>query len=371
MEGVDFSSSNPVLMSVKEIAKALMSTAAVVPQSYICRDQEPDLGLSDCSTNTLAAVIPTIDMEKLVFGEPTDCYDLELQKLHSSCKDWGLFQIVNHGVTSSLLNKLKQEIEEFFNLSMEEKTKYKVRPGDSEGYGTVIRSKDQKLDWGDRFYMLINPIQRRKPHLFPKLPSSLRNTLESYFSELQELAMTLVGLMGKCLNIDKREIEELFVDGMQSMRMACYPPCPQPELVVGVTPHSDASGITILHQVNGVEGLQIKKDGVWMPVNFLPDALVVNVGDIMEILSNGAYKSIEHRVTVNAEKERISVALFFNPKFEAEIGPVKSLLNTNSPPLFGRIGMEEYVKGFFSRYLNGKSNVDKMKITKMGEGNVR
>lgn len=91
MEGVDFSSSNPVLMNVKEFAKEQMSTAAV-PKSYICRDQEPDLGLSDCGINTLAAVIPTIDMEKLVFGEPTECY-LELQKLHSSCKDWGLFQV--------------------------------------------------------------------------------------------------------------------------------------------------------------------------------------------------------------------------------------------------------------------------------------
>jgi isopenicillin N synthase-like dioxygenase len=101
-------------------------------------------------------------------------------------------------------------------------------------------------------------------------------------SELQELAMTIMVLMGKALKMDRREME-LFEDGFRSIRMSYYPPCPQPELVMGLSPHSDATGITILHQVNGVGGLQIKKDGVWMPVNFLPDAFVVNVGDVMEV----------------------------------------------------------------------------------------
>ncbi|GMY37816.1 protein SRG1 [Fagus crenata] len=199
--------------------------------------------------------------------------------------------------------------------------------------------------------------------------TSCRNTIESYFSELQTLAMTLMGLMGKAFKMEIREMEELFEDGMQSMRMTYYPPCPQPELVVGLTPHSDATGITILHQVNGVGGLQIKKDGVWIPVNFIPNAFVVNVGDTMEILSNGAYTSIEHRATVNSEKERISIAMFFNPKFEAKIGPLTSILSPQNPPLFKSIGMEEYVKDFFSRNINGKSHLEKMRI-KSGDGNT-
>jgi isopenicillin N synthase-like dioxygenase len=96
--------------------------------------------------------------------------------------------------------------------------------------------------------------------------------------------MTLVMFMAKALKMDTiREMKELFEDGFQSMRMSYYPPCPQPELVVGLSPHSDATLITILHQLNGVGGLQIKKDGVWMPMDFLPDAFVVNVGDVMEV----------------------------------------------------------------------------------------
>ena len=104
-----------------------------------------------------------------------------------------------------------------------------------------------------------------------------------YIGELQKLAMKLLGFMARALKLKKGEMEEFFDGGMQSVRMAYYPPCPQPDLVMGLTPHSDVSGLTILLQINGVDGLQIKKDGVWIPVSFLPDALVVNVGDILEV----------------------------------------------------------------------------------------
>ncbi|XP_059637349.1 codeine O-demethylase-like [Cornus florida] len=230
-------------------------------------------------------------------------------------------QLVNQGVDSSLVEKLKYEIEEFYKLPMEEKMKHKMRPGDVE-----------------------------------------RNTLESYFSELQKLSKTILGLMAKALQIDEEEVEEMFEDGMQSVRMTYYPPCPKPELVVGFTPHSDASGITILLQVNGVEGLQVRKDGFWIPTNFLPCAFMVNVGDFLEIFSNGVYRNIEHRVTVNPLEERISIAMFFNPKFQAKVGPTARTINPENPPLFKRVEMEKCVKDFYSHKLNGKSFLERMQI---------
>ena len=89
-------------------------------------------------------------------------------------------------------------------------------------------------------------------------------------------------MLGKALKMEKREVE-VFEDGIQNMRMTYYPPCPQPDLVMGLSAHSDASGITILNQINGVNGLQIHKDGDWIPVNITSDALVVNIGDILEV----------------------------------------------------------------------------------------
>ena len=109
--------------------------------------------------------------------------------------------------------------------------------------------------------------------------------MEAYFKETQKLAKVLFKLIGQALEIDKREMEEMFEEGLQLVRMTYYPPCPQPERVVGLRPHSDAGGLTILLQVNGVEGLQVKKNGVWIPVNILPDAFVVHIGDAMEVRS--------------------------------------------------------------------------------------
>ncbi|XP_059623128.1 oxoglutarate-dependent flavonoid 7-O-demethylase 1-like [Cornus florida] len=350
-------SSKPVTsrssLSIQELVKEPM---LAIPKHYVQVDQEPSILLEGTSLPT----IPVINMQHLIMEEAKY---YELEKLHSACKEWGIFQLVNHGVDSSLVEKLKYEIQEFYKLPMEEKMKYKLRPGDVEGYGqTPLFSEDQKVDWSDRFYMITNPNHRRKPHLLPELPSSLRNTLESYLLELQKLSKTLLGMMAKALKIDEEEVEEMFEDGMQSVRMTYYPPCPQPELVVGLTPHSDASGITFLLQINGVEGLQVRKDRVWIPANFLPGAFMVNVGDILEILSNGVYRSIEHKVTVNPVKERISIAMFFNPKFQAEIGPAASIINSENPALFKRVEMEKYVQDFFARKLNGKSFLEQMRI---------
>ncbi|XP_057797667.1 LOW QUALITY PROTEIN: protein SRG1-like [Salvia miltiorrhiza] len=335
-------------ISVQELMKTKIHE---IPQKYVI-DQEPAMA-SESS-------VPIVDMKS--FFSSAEAKAWELEKFHSACKEWGIFQLVNHGLEASLLERLRREIQEFYALPLEERLKYRIRAGEFEGYGQHLlqNSGDQKVDWADRFYMITNPIRRRKPHLFPELPDSLRESLEGFISELQKLAKALLGLVAEALKIDIKDIEEMFEDGMQSVRMNYYPPCPEPDKVIGLTPHSDGSGLTILLQVNGVEGLQIKKDGVWMPVKFLPEALAVNLGDIVEVLSNGLYKSIEHRATVNSEKERISIAMFCNPNFQANVGPSPALL-THQTPIFKTMSMEEYVNGFFSRRLKGKF-LDTMRI---------
>nr|KYP36436.1 Protein SRG1 [Cajanus cajan] len=107
--------------------------------------------------------------------------------------------------------------------------------------------------------------------------------LEFYSQKMKNLAMDIIAHIAKASKIEETEIRELCEDGLQSMRMNYYPPSPQPEKVIGLTNHSDASVITILLQINEVEGLQIKKDGMWVPVIPLPNAFVVNVGDILEV----------------------------------------------------------------------------------------
>ncbi|KAF4360735.1 hypothetical protein F8388_016522 [Cannabis sativa] len=233
---------------------------------------------------------------------------------------------------------------------MEEKKKlWQNNPGDIEGFGdSFVFSEEQKLDWNDDLFLITLPLAFRKPHLFPNLPLLLRESLEIYSLELEKLAKDIISQMENVLGIKSKEISKLFEDGLQSMSINYYPPCPQPEQVIGVTPHSDAVGLTILLQINQVDGLQVKKDGVWIPVKPLPNTFIVNIGD--------------HRAIVNSAQERLSLATFLNTNIDCTIGPVNSLITQENPGLYKTQGSKDYIKGIFSRELDGKSYVDVMKL---------
>ncbi|XP_027086752.1 oxoglutarate-dependent flavonoid 7-O-demethylase 1-like isoform X1 [Coffea arabica] len=334
---------------VQELAKEKFAS---VPPRYIRPDPTKLHGVS-------TEEIPVIDMQRLLSDESVNP---ELEKLHFACKEWGFFQLINHGVSSSLVDKLKLEMQKFFNLTIEEKKRFAQEPGDVEGYGQVfVVSEEQKLDWADMFFMVTLPTHLRKSHLLPNLPLPFRETLDQYSRELKILAIKVLEQMTKALGMKLEDMTMLFQEGLQSMRMNNYPPCPQPELVMGLCPHSDADGLTIVLQVNDVEGLQIKKAAAWVPVVPLRNAFIVNVGDILEIVTNGIYKSVEHRATVNLHKERLSIATFFSPKLDGDMGPAPSLITPENPAIFRRISMIDYLKAFFSRELDRKSFVDAMR----------
>ncbi|XP_057966855.1 protein SRG1-like [Malania oleifera] len=336
---------------VQELAK---ESSVTIPPRYIRPEQEQAIKWDPSHE------VPVIDMQRLLSEE---FMDSELGRLHCASKEWGFFQLVNHGVSSSLLENVKTQTLEFFNIPMEEKKKFWQKPGDVDGFGQVhVLSEEQKLDWGDMFYIKTLPINMRKPHLFPKLPLPFRDTVEHYSSEVKNLAMFILAQMAKALKMESEEMKELFEDGGQSMRMNYYPACPQPEQVNGISPHSDATGLTILLQLNEVEGLQIRKDGMWVPLKPVSGAFIVNIGDVLEIVTNGEYPSIEHRAIVNSAKERLSIAMFHNPRIGGEIGPSPSLITEQTPAQFKRVGVRNYYDGLFARKLGGKGYLDAMRI---------
>ncbi|KAG5517109.1 hypothetical protein RHGRI_037760 [Rhododendron griersonianum] len=386
-----------IVPSVQQLAKQPLDK---LPPRYVHDFVSSGLRTSDDSS---LLSVPVIDLQSLVSG---DRMDYELERLHCACKDWGFFQVINHGVSIELLEEFKREIVDFFKLPSEEKKKLWQQPDNHEGFGQLfVVSEEQKLDWSDMFYITTLPSSLRRTQLFELLPPNLRETLEAYSVEVRKLAMTILGQMAKALKMDSEEMRELFSDGVQSMRMNYYPPCPEPDMAIGFSPHSDADALTILYQLNDINGLQIQKEGKWVPVKPVQNGFIVNIGDIMEIVSNGVYRSIEHRATVNSTKERLSIATFYSSNLDSELGPAHSLvgpnnpavfrrmpteeyfkeffarklnevgpastlLNPQNPPQFQRVGMEEYVKDFFSRKLDGKSFLEQMKGAENGADNT-
>ncbi|XP_020237177.1 protein SRG1 [Cajanus cajan] len=342
--------SSLMVPSVRELAKQPISK---VPERYVRTNQDPVL-----SDITSLPQVPIIDLHKLLSEDGT-----ELEKLNHACKEWGFFQLINHGVKPSLIQNVKIGVQEFFSLPIEEKNKFWQKQGDLEGYGQhFVISEEQKLEWADLFYINTLPSYTRSS-LFSNISQPFRNDIENYSLELEKLCIKIIKFMTKALKIEpKDQFLELFEDLGQSMRMNCYPPCPQPEHVIGLNPHSDAGILTILLQVNETEGLQIRKEGTWIPIKPLSNAFVINVGDILEILTNGIYRSIEHRATINLEKERISIATFHKPQMNKIIGPTPSLVSLERPALFKRIRAADYYKGYFSSELQGKSYIDVVKI---------
>ncbi|KAK1439367.1 hypothetical protein QVD17_05184 [Tagetes erecta] len=340
--------------SVQQLVKDQQYLNNIIPPRYIRDDQ-----VITPSFSSQLPQVPIIDMQQLASQEDS----VELQKLHSACKDWGFFQIINHGVDFSLLERVKKETQDFFELPIDEKHKFWQTTDDIEGFGQAfVVSEDQKLDWADMFYMLTLPRHFRKPRLFPNLPLPFRDTLEAYSAELKNTAMKTLVYIAKALKMESKEMTELFEEGMQSMRMNYYPPCPQPEQVIGLTPHSDAVGITFLLELNQVHGLQIRKDDTWIPIIPLPNAFIVNIGEIIEIVTNGEYKSIEHRATVNADRERLSIATFLSPDLDGDLGPAPSLITPETPPKFTRVSTVDFFKNLFSRELKRKTNLEQYYI---------
>lgn len=90
--------------------------------------------------------------------------------------------------------------------------------------------------------------------------------------------------------------------------------------------------------------------------------LFVYVICLLQMITNGIYRSIEHRATVNSAQERLSIATFYNPGVDSEIGPAHSLITEQNPALYTRLGLGEYIKRLFARELDGKSFIDVMKL---------
>ncbi|KAE9595704.1 putative thebaine 6-O-demethylase [Lupinus albus] len=151
--------SSLLVPSVKELIKQPITK---VPTQYIHPNQDPVV----VSCTTSLSEIPVIDLSKLLSEDES-----ELEKLHHACKEWGFFQVINHGVNPSLVENVKIGVKEFFNLPMKEKKKLRQKPGDLEGFGQLfVVSEEQKLEWADMFSMNTHPLYTRNPHLFPSIP---------------------------------------------------------------------------------------------------------------------------------------------------------------------------------------------------------
>ncbi|KAI4314394.1 hypothetical protein L6164_027307 [Bauhinia variegata] len=289
--------------------------------------------------------IPIIDLKDYVKGS-----DLLVQNVSRACEELGMFQVINHGVPQDICQKVMATLLEFFQLPYEERAQFFTEDQSEQvkifSYSLKLDDQKKVAMWSETFSHPWHPTQGFT-HLLPKYPPQYRDVFAEYAREIGALMSMLFGLMSQGLGLEKDCIEKRVGDRPNLYSLAnYYPPCPQPELTLGLNEHNDITALTVLLQLDGVTGLQVYKDGNWVTVEPVPGALVIILPDQMQVLTNGRYKSAVHRAVTNKWLPRVSLALFYAPNDETVIGPIENLISEDHPPNYRSYRYKEFMEEF-------------------------
>ncbi|KAL4296301.1 hypothetical protein GQ457_12G026540 [Hibiscus cannabinus] len=324
-----------------------------VPQLYIL---PPEERLEPSSISTHRS-IPVIDVSN--WDDP-----VVTESICEAAGKWGFFQIINHGVPLEALDAIKEAAHRFFGLPSEERNKYWA--GNSPTETVVLKTSfapqaESVLEWKDYLSFRCSPGDLES---FPLWPSVCRDEVVKYLESAKPVIRKLLEILLKGLKVKEMDkAREYSLMATPIVNFNCFPRCPNPYLTAGIRPHSDGSTITILLQDdNGGLYVRATDDNSWIHVPPVNGALVINVGDILQITSNDRYKSIEHRVVANGSKDRVSVPIFVIPGADAVVGPMPEVLQSGEQPLYKEVVFSDYLKNFFSSKHDGKKTLDFARI---------
>ncbi|XP_039047550.1 protein DMR6-LIKE OXYGENASE 1-like [Hibiscus syriacus] len=303
-----------------------------LPNKYILPvSDRPNVHKENSNVAESSLQLPVIDFSELHGPNRSRVLD----SLSSACEEYGFFQVVNHGIAIDSIRSMIDVSGRFFGLPYEERAKYMSTDMSSPvRYGTSFNQiKDSVFCWRDFLKLVCNPLSDVLPR-WPSSPIDFREVAATYAKETKWLFLKMTEAILECLGgattPEDDEILKQFKDGSQLMVVNCFPPCPEPELTLGMPPHSDYGFLTLLLQ-DEVEGLQIQYKGKWITVEPMANSFVVNVGDHLEIFSNGRYKSVLHRVVANPAKPRLSVASLHSLPFDCMVRPSPKLIDEENP----------------------------------------
>ncbi|KAG2296361.1 hypothetical protein Bca52824_043030 [Brassica carinata] len=285
--------------------------------------------------------IPVIDI-----SDPESKHDME-----KACEDFGFFKVINHSVSSELVSVLDHEAVEFFSLPTSQKTQVAGYPF---GYGKRAIGRSGDVGWVE--YLLMNANLDFGSHPFP--PGLLQNP-----ETFRKMTCDVLEMMTDGLGIKPRNTHSKLVSGENTdsiFRLNHYPPCPLinnnntngSNIVIGFGEHTDPQIISVLRS-NNTCGLQINlSDGSWISVPSDPSSFFFNVSDSLQVLTNGRFKSVKHRVLANSRKSRVSMIYFAGPSLTQRIAPLTCLIDNEDESLYEEFTWSEYKNSTYNSRLS-------------------
>ncbi|KAL5710227.1 Jasmonate-induced oxygenase 1 [Ranunculus cassubicifolius] len=346
------------IVRVQSLSESCVTT---IPNRYVKPPSERPSSLM--LPNEREVNIPVIDMSGLN-GQDDKLHATIMNDISKACRDWGFFQVINHGVCPDLMCHTRETWRQFFHLPGELKQEYANSPKTYEGYGSRLGvQKGAVLDWSDYFFLHYLPVCLKNHNKWPSQPYPCRAETEEYGKQVVNLCGKLMKIFSNNLGLGENHLQNSFggEDIGACLRVNFYPKCPQPNLTLGLSSHSDPGGMTLLLPDQHVPGLQVRKGNNWITVKPATGAFIVNIGDQIEVLSNGIYKSVEHRVIASSLKERVSLAFFYNPKSDVLLEPIKDLLTPDRQAQYLPMTFDEYRLYIRTRGPLGKSQVESLK----------
>ena len=315
--------------------------------------------------------VPVIDLAALMAR--TEERHHVAEAVGAACRESGFFYITGHGVDEGLQTRLEDLSRQFFAQDVETKLAIRMERGGRawRGYfpiGNELTSGRPDLKEGIYFGQELGPnhpmVKAGTPlhgaNLFPDNIPGFRETVLEYLDAVTAVGHAIMAGMAASLGLEESYFEDHYTrDPLVLFRIFNYPPGPPPteaEPQWGVGEHTDYGLLTILKQ-DDLGGLQVKSRSGWVSAPPIPNTFVCNIGDMLDRLTGGRYRSTPHRVLNVARRARMSFPLFFDPNFEAAIKPIEApgteAVATDRSERWDKASVHEF-RGTYGDYLLGK-----------------
>jgi isopenicillin N synthase-like dioxygenase len=257
-----------------------------------------------------------------------DMAQLDSAAIERACRDSGFFYVTGHGVPSALIDELDRASRAFFELPLEQKLEIAMAHGGRawRGFfpvGGELTSGRPDLKEG-LYFGTEEPagLPLHGPNLFPSHIPQLRPAVLDYLAAMTQVAQTVLGGVAVSLGLDEDYFASRYTANPTVLfRIFHYPPSPPDTSDWGVGEHTDYGLLTLLLQDdNG--GLQVRTPDGWIDAPPIPGTFVCNIGDMLDRMTGGFYRSTPHRVRNVSGNERLSFPFFFDPDFTAEVPPL-------------------------------------------------